>query len=186
MNAKSALMRELPLLVLFGLIVVAIMVLGAHHVTDLPFLAFGVRDHLGALCLIAVHELLRPVHYGFHALLIAGFAFAVWDRVRAFRHSRWILEMLQKQDSQPLGKLIEAAGRAGIAMTEVVPVRGLPVPAFTAGWLRPRVYVAVELIDVLAVPELAAVLAHEAYHVWRKDPLRLFALRFMGALLFWV
>src|SRR5439155_12889806 len=65
-------------------------------------------------------------------------------------------------------------------------VRGLPNPAFTIGWLRPRVYVARELAGALPDAELNAVLAHEQAHVVRRDPLRLAALRFLACTLFWL
>jgi beta-lactamase regulating signal transducer with metallopeptidase domain len=60
------------------------------------------------------------------------------------------------------------------------------MPAFTAGWLRPRVYVAESLGWLLSEDELAAVLTHEGAHVARRDPLRLSLLRFLGCTLFWI
>ena len=65
-------------------------------------------------------------------------------------------------------------------------VSGLPTPAFTVGWLRPRVYVDAALAGLLTADELAAVLAHEEAHVARRDPLRLSALRFLACTLFFL
>jgi hypothetical protein len=48
------------------------------------------------------------------------------------------------------------------------------------------VYLARELADFLSPEQLAAVVAHEAAHVRRRDPLRLSALRFLGRTLFWI
>lgn len=62
----------------------------------------------------------------------------------------------------------------------------MPNPAFTAGWLRPRIYVARELVEVVTPDELGAVLAHEYAHVMRRDPARLTILRFVGCALFWL
>lgn len=45
-------------------------------------------DHLGALCLAALHVLLEPVHGGFHLVLSAGIAYAAWDRWRGWRKLR--------------------------------------------------------------------------------------------------
>lgn len=45
---------------------------------------------------------------------------------------------------------------------------------FCTGLLRPRVYVSQALISSLAREELAAALAHEAYHLMRRAPLQLF------------
>jgi beta-lactamase regulating signal transducer with metallopeptidase domain len=63
---------------------------------------------------------------------------------------------------------------------------GLPNPAFTIGWFRPRVYVAESLASRLSTHELEALLSHEAAHVGRRDPLRLSAMRFLALLLFWI
>ncbi|MBP6774325.1 MAG: M56 family metallopeptidase [Gemmatimonadaceae bacterium] len=83
----------------------------------------------------------------------------------------------------PMGR---AALAAGLRMERVWAVRGLPMPAFTTGWIQPRVVVAADLSECLTPDELTAVLAHEAVHLRRRDPLRLFALRSLASLLFWL
>ena len=45
--------------------------------------------------------------------------------------------------------------------------------AFCAGLLRPRIYVSDATVRLLAEDELRAVVAHEAHHAARRDPLRL-------------
>jgi hypothetical protein len=65
-------------------------------------------------------------------------------------------------------------------------VDGLPTPAFTAGWLRPRVYVASALAGCLSEEELIAVLAHEAAHVRHRDPLKRSLLRGLSLVLWWI
>jgi beta-lactamase regulating signal transducer with metallopeptidase domain len=52
--------------------------------------------------------------------------------------------------------------------------------------VRPRIYIAASLEGRLSEDELAAVLAHEAAHADRRDPLRLSLLRFLGCTLFWI
>ncbi len=186
MRARRLVLRELPLLVLVALLGTALVSLGAHHVVQMPLTSIRPLDHLGVLCLIALHELLRPVHYGFHALVLVGVVYAVWDRFSAWHHSRHILSLLDSGTEAAPAKIVEAAARARVPLTRIHLVSGLPVPAFTAGWLRPRVYVAAKVVNVLTVEELAGVLAHENHHVRQRDPLRLFAMRFLGALLFWL
>lgn len=44
--------------------------------------------------------------------------------------------------------------------------------AFCAGLIRPRVYLSTGALNVLSCHELEAVLAHEAHHATRRDPLR--------------
>jgi hypothetical protein len=66
--------------------------------------------------------------------------------------------------------LIRAAAR-----TRTPPVRCIATHdrvAFCAGLVRTRVYVGTALLDALRDDELQAVLAHEAEHARRRDPLR--------------
>jgi Zn-dependent protease with chaperone function len=178
---RRAVMFAIAALILLGMSPI----LGHHLGSGIDRLPAG-TDHWGALCLIALHSLLRPVHDLFHLLLLAGLSYAVWDRVRAGRMLRRTLAALAWIPPAP-GSIIERAAReAGVDPAHVRVARGIPVPAFTAGWLRPRVYVAQELPVSLAHPELVAVLAHEGAHAARRDPLRLSALRFLGYTLFWI
>jgi hypothetical protein len=52
--------------------------------------------------------------------------------------------------------------------------------AFCAGLLRPRVYVSTGALERLGEAELAAVVAHEAHHAARRDPLRILIARAIG------
>lgn len=144
------------------------------------------QDHLGALCLIALHTLLRPVHLLFHVLMIVGLAYALYDRFRAARRVRATLASLHSSAPAEGDAFWAAAAQAKMDPAAVRVVRGLPNPAFTAGWFRPRVYVAAALADRLSADELQAVLAHEGAHVTRRDPLRLSLLRFLALTLFWL
>jgi hypothetical protein len=178
--------RRAVLLGLAALLVLAMSPLFGHH------LMFGLdrvlegRDHLWALCLVALHILLGPVHSGFHALFIAGLAYAVWDRLRALRSVQVGLRAVATASPQAGGPIWKAAVATSLDPDRLRVVEGLPTPAFTAGWLRPRIYVAAALGCELTHDELAAVLAHEAAHVERRDPLRLSVLRFLGCTLFWI
>jgi len=49
--------------------------------------------------------------------------------------------------------------------------------AFCIGLLRPRIYVSRAALELLGEDERAAVLAHEAHHARRRDPLRLLVAR---------
>ena len=174
---------------LFAIVVMLLLgiapVVGHHAVGAVPWLSAD-QHHLAMLCLVALHLLLEPVHDVAHWLLYAGIGFAVVERGRVlWRHLRIMRELPQARVSatSPLGL---AAARAGLSVARVRAVNGLPVPAFTTGWLSPRVVVAADLAERLTADELAAVLAHEAAHVRRRDPLRLFALRALASLLFWL
>lgn len=58
--------------------------------------------------------------------------------------------------------------------------------AFTAGLLRPRIYVSTGATSALNAEQLQAVFAHERHHARRRDPLRLLALRSLGDAFFFL
>lgn len=162
-------------------------VVGTHllGVVDRPLSG---SDHIGALCLIALHELLSPAHSLLHVLVSAGFLWAVWEIAQKAFRTRRVLAALPVR---PLSKAeFVHAERAGLTASDVFVVSGLPMPALTAGpWLRPRVYLADALLTgVHALPseEVTAIFAHEAAHVRRRDPLRFLLLRVLARALFWV
>jgi Zn-dependent protease with chaperone function len=178
--------RRAVLLGMAALLVLVMSPLFGHHLPiGLDALLVG-RDHIWALCVIALHALLGPVHSGFHFLFLAGLAYAAWDRARAWRSVGRALAPYAMLPPDPASASWRAARTAGVDPTHLRVVLGLPTPAFTAGWLRPRIYVAAELEERLSEDELAAVLAHEAAHATRRDPLRLSLLRFLGCTLFWI
>lgn len=143
---------------------------------------------VGAVCLAALHLLLSPVHYWFHALLTVGVLYGVFDRGRAVRDVRRVLGSIEPaaRAVSPGDAFWEAAHHAGIDPRRLTLVDGLPNPAFTIGWLRPRIYLAAELPERLSPAELTAVIAHEGAHAMRRDPLRFFALRFLSCTFFWL
>jgi len=160
-------------------------VVGHHVIVAVDWLSAD-QQHLAMLCLVTLHQLLAPVHDMAHWLLYAGVAHAVLERGRVlWRHWRVMRSLPQTriQHDEPLGR---AARRAGLTPERVRAVSGLPTPAFTSGWLWPRVVVAADLHERLTADELTAVLAHEAVHLRRRDPLRLFSLRALASLLFWL
>ena len=160
-------------------------VLGHHLDRGGAWLLAG-RDHIGELCLIALHELLAPVHRAFHLLLLGGVLYAAYDRVRAWRLMRRTLGLLLVERPERDDIFSLAAQRAGLDVRRLRVVASMPNPAFTLGWLQPRVYVSRELADTLSFSELGAVLAHERAHLVRRDPLRLAILRFVSRALFWI
>lgn len=144
------------------------------------------RDHLWTLCLVALHLIMTPVHGIFHLLFFAGLVYAIWDRGRAWRTQHNVLELLETRVPAPGDPFWSAADAVGLSPETVRIVEGLPSPAFTAGLWKPHVFVAKALAERLSPAELEAVLAHEASHVERRDPLRLSLLRFLSCMLFWL
>lgn len=80
---------------------------------------------------------------------------------------------------------LEITGRRPIAGTEVSVIAGSTPRAFCAGHLHPTIYVSQGVLG-LSEPELAAVIAHEAHHQSRRDPLRILLARVLTSALFFV
>lgn len=178
--------RRLTLVAIGGLPLLSMSPVFVHHLPfDAESLLRGV-DHIGVLCVTALHLLLAPVHYAFHIVIVAGLLYAVWDRARAWRMARQALGSLATRQATSGDLFWRASVEAGLDPRRVRIVAGLPNPAFTVGLLAPCVYVAEALADHLAREELVAVLAHERAHVERLDPLRLSLLRALACTLFWI
>ena len=178
--------RRLVLLALAVLLVLSISPVVGHHVIGAVRWLPASQEHLGIFCLVALHHLLAPVHEASHILLDVGVLYAIVDRGRALRRQGIITAALAVELPRADAPISAAAVRAGLDPARLRVVQGLPNPAFTTGWWRPRVFVAQDLPGRLSPAELEAVLAHEAEHVRRRDPLRLFLLRTLAAVLFWL
>lgn len=178
--------RRLLLFAIVAALLLGVAPVVGHHVLGaVPWLS-AQQHHLAMLCLVALHFVLRPVHDVAHWLLYTGIGFAIVERSRVlWRHWR-VMRVLPQARVSPVSPLGRAAARAGLLPERIRAVRGLPMPAFTTGWLAPHVVVAADLHERLDPDELTAVLVHEAVHVRRRDPFRLFALRALASLLFWL
>ncbi|MDQ3556565.1 MAG: M48 family metalloprotease, partial [Gemmatimonadota bacterium] len=178
--------RRTVLLWIGVLLLLVISPLFSHHLFRGTEAILAGRDHLGALCLIALHTLLQPVHELFHLLFVAGLLYAAWDRLRTWNRAREVLGVLDVRTPEVGDAFWCAARSAGVEPGAVRVAQGLPTAAFTVGWLRPRVFVAASLADRLEPNQLTAVFAHEGAHALRRDPLRLSLLRFLTCTLFWI
>lgn len=79
-----------------------------------------------------------------------------------------------------------AALRAGWTVDDVSVTDHPGVSAFCYGLIRPRVLVGTIFVGRLEDVELTAVLAHEAMHAARRDPLRLLVMRTAAAMAFFL
>jgi Zn-dependent protease with chaperone function len=184
--AREQARRRTTLLGVATLIVFSTSPVFGHHLATRADAMLAGHDHIVNVCLIAMHHLLAPVHLSFHWLLVAGLAYAVWDRGRAWIGLARTLRALEARSPSADAPIGAAAARVGLSRIRVRVVEGLPNPAFTAGFWRPHVYVAASLSEVLDAAQLDAVLAHERAHVTRRDPLRLSLLRFLACTLFYI
>lgn len=190
-GGRGAAGRDLPrkrvlLLIISGLTVLATLPVVGHHLLGGGGNLLDGRDNIGNLCLVALHEILAPIHNGFHLALFVGLIYATADRTRAWARFKSALEKLHLEVIPPTGPFADALAHAGMAPSDAIIVRGLPNPAFTAGWWKPKIYLNAELTERLSGRELQSLVAHEAAHLRRRDPLRLATLRFFACLVFWL
>ncbi len=179
--------RKLVLGGVGALVLLSLSPIFGHHLSARVDAAVIGQDHLWGMCLIALHLIVAPIHTVFHGLLVAGVAYAIWDRGRAwFRLRRALAWLPGVETAETHAGLDVSMRRAGLSASQVRVVDGLPNPAFTAGFLRPTVFLCRTLPEMLSLDELTAVLQHEARHVRQRDPLRLSLLRFLGCTLFWI
>jgi BlaR1 peptidase M56 len=178
--------RRLLLLGLAVLLVLSLSPVLGHHIVGAVDWLPATLQHLGPICLVALHHLLAPIHGVFHVLLALGVTYAVIERSRAAWRHRGTMKTLWLSPVERGSALARAVAHVGFEAARVHVVEGSPNPAFTSGWWRPQIYIAASLPLQLNTDELEAVLLHEMSHVLRRDPLRQFAWRTMAAILFWL
>jgi len=178
--------RRVLVLLISGLTLLATIPVIGHHALGAETNFLDGRDNLGSLCLVALHIILGPVHSGFHAALALGIVYAAADRGRAWLRMNRVIGKLDVISPLSIEPFRVATAAAGVDPAKVRIVDGLPNPAFTAGWWKPRIYLSAQLADTLSPAELERLVSHERAHLDRRDPLRLAVLRFFACMLFWM
>lgn len=85
----------------------------------------------------------------------------------------------QVRDGQRFERQLRVVGRLSVG-ARVRIVDDASPQAFCAGLVRPRIYLSAGALELLSEGEREAVLAHEAHHARRRDPLRLLLARALG------
>ncbi len=142
---------------------------------SLVFVLDAVRFHHDVL-LDGVEGLGRGEPHTVPVLLVLLALFDVIALVRvAFSLSRGLTAHRRFAARLPLRGERDVAGR------RVTVVAGARAMAFCGGLLRPRIYMSEGALTRLAAPELEAIVAHEAHHAARRDPLRILVARAIGS-----
>lgn len=143
-------------------------------------------QELLAHCALALRAAGTSVRWMPWAVLAAGVLYAVVDRLRLARRVARLIAAQPQRPPCPGERLHQLAGQYGVETRVVVLTGQAPNPAFTAGVVRPVIYVAETLQTLLTEPELRATFRHELHHLRRRDPLRFAAMRFAAKILFWL
>lgn len=102
-----------------------------------------------------------------------GFLYVIAVIVRSMVVSVRLRRVLATvQPLQTSTRLLVSADRLGLEVS-VIEIESTGSDAFCAGLLAPKMYVSRTAASDLTADELLAVLAHEQYHLRRRDPLRL-------------
>lgn len=112
-------------------------------------------------------------------VLLAGVGLAVMllgvrSLSRQLREQRGFLRSLRRVEEKTID---------GVGLTVIDDARP---KAFCVGLARPRIYVSTAALTLLTPIELAAVVAHEAHHQLRRDPLRILAARVVADAFFFL
>ena len=103
-------------------------------------------------------------------VVIVSIGLGAYECVRQLHRLHRVQRMIRSL-GEPSADLVESVVRFGLRAVQVVSTD--EVLCFCIGLLRPRVVVSTGLVELLDQAELDAVLAHEASHQRRRDPLRL-------------
>ncbi|GAB3235513.1 hypothetical protein GCM10027447_33220 [Glycomyces halotolerans] len=110
---------------------------------------------------------------------VISIVLAVRTAARALSATGGLVQELESRRVRAPGRL--AAAAAGLDIARLMVVDDTEEFAFTVGVLRPRVVVSSRMAAALSDAELRAVLAHEASHTRRLDPLRALAAKVAAA-----
>ena len=153
-----------------------------------PLLSSIVRPclHFFRFCFAALVQI-DPVLHGLPVLAISGgMLYALIRRARLVRRGWALVRQLPSRRPESKEPLFDIAARHGALLRTRVLCGESRNPAFTAGLLSPRIYLAEALLDRLSERELEAVLLHELHHCRRRDPLRGILASAIGDVFFWI
>lgn len=115
---------------------------------------------------------------------LAVLALGLLGTVALARGVRSLIRQLRA--ARRLARAVPVLGESEIAHQRVRVIAGTRAQAFCMGLLRPRIYLSRVALERLSWAELAAVIAHEAHHARRRDPLRQAALAVLADSLFFL
>jgi hypothetical protein len=111
-------------------------------------------------------------------LLVLSLIFTIlirggWSLCQQIHSTRRFVRLFLPLRNPPPPHLSDLLRTHNIALEEVVYLNLASLHIFCLGFRRPRIWLTAGLVELLTDEELVAVLAHEAYHCHRRDPLRL-------------
>lgn len=115
------------------------------------------------------------------AMVRAGLS--LYRQVQATRRMVQTFSLLREPPPQRIKRLLHPLA---LTPTDLVFLNFSAPHAFCLGFWRPKIWLTAGLVELLTDEELAAVLAHEAYHCCQRDPLRLAVSRALQSAFFFL
>jgi Zn-dependent protease with chaperone function len=109
-----------------------------------------------------------------------------WSLGHQLRRTRQLTDLFHPLRETPPSRLIALLEVHGLRADDLVYLNLATPHAFCLGLRRPRIWLTAGLVKLLSDKELAAVVAHEAYHRRQRDPLRLVISRASRAAFFFL
>jgi len=124
-----------------------------------------------------------PVTWQALILLMVGLALArtAWHAARQVRQTHRFAHVFAGLQGPLPARLEELAAAQALTPSDVIYVDVSTPHAFCLGFWQPRIWLSAGLVSMLTDEELSAVLAHEAWHMRFRDPLRLLVARSLAA-----
>lgn len=120
------------------------------------------------------------------ATVVAVLLRAGWSMGQQVWSTRRFVRLFWPLRETPPARLQALLAAHNLSTEDVVYLNLPATHAFCLGFWRPRIWLTAGLVDLLTGEELAAVLAHEAYHCQRRDPLRLLLSRAVKSAFFFL
>ena len=173
----------------FGILLVRAAAVGAVLALPLTLTLFpgAIQQSLHAsesvmrTCVAAVYAIgrdLPPLGAVVLALAVGSIVATIVSAVRLLRRTA---RVTRRAAVAAPADLLDAAGRVGV-VPELRVFADAAALAYTAGLVRPRIWVSTALALDLTADELDAVLWHEREHLLRRDPLRVVIARTIASL----
>jgi Zn-dependent protease with chaperone function len=109
-----------------------------------------------------------------------------WTLAQQIRSTQHFIRLFLPLRNPPSPRLSALLGASNIALEEVIYLNLAAPHIFCLGFWRPCIWLTAGLVELLTDEELKAVLAHEAYHCHRRDPLRLLISRTLRSAFFFL
>ncbi|MFQ5611864.1 MAG: M56 family metallopeptidase [Anaerolineae bacterium] len=109
-----------------------------------------------------------------------------WSLARQVRRTRQMADLFSPWRERPPTGLKALLATHGLRAEDLVYLDLAGPRAFCLGFWRPRIWLTKGLVKLLTGEELAAVVAHETYHLRQRDPLRLVISRALQAAFFFL